>query len=45
MHTVVHFDRNFHVIDSELEGGHYISLEEYEAPDVSQVTVSDQPED
>ena len=45
MHTVVHFDRSYGVTTSELEGGRYISYEEYEAPDVSQVTESEQPDD
>ena len=44
MHTVVHFDRSYQIVSYELEGGRYISREEYEAPDVSQVTESDQPE-
>lgn len=44
MHTVVHFDRSYHMVSHELEGGRYISREEYEAPDVSQVTETDQPE-
>lgn len=35
MHTVVHFDSNYRMTDSELDGGRYISQEEYEAPDVS----------
>jgi len=30
--TVVHFDRNYNVVDSEIEGGHYITKEAYEAP-------------
>jgi hypothetical protein len=45
MHTVVHFDSNYHITDSELEGGHYISFEEYEASEVSQVTEPDKAED
>lgn len=43
MHTVVHFDRSYHMVNHELEGGRYISREEYEAPDVSQTTEPDQP--
>jgi len=45
MHTVVHFDNNYHITDSELEGGRYISLEEYQASEVSQVTEPDQAEE
>jgi hypothetical protein len=36
MHTVVHFDSKYRVTGSELEGGRYISREEYEAPEASQ---------
>ena len=31
MPTTVHFDRNYNVIEAEIEGGHYISEEAYEA--------------
>lgn len=44
MPTVVHFDHSYNVVSSELEGGRYISRDEFEAPDVSQVTETDQPE-
>ncbi|MDX1686981.1 MAG: hypothetical protein R3248_03275 [Candidatus Promineifilaceae bacterium] len=30
--TVVHFDRDYNVVESEIEGGHYITKEAYEAP-------------
>jgi hypothetical protein len=42
MHTVVHFDKNYRMTDSELGGGRFISLEEYEAPAESQII--EQPE-
>jgi hypothetical protein len=35
MRTVVHFDGNFRMTDAELDGGHYISREEYESPEPS----------
>jgi hypothetical protein len=35
MQTEVHFDGSYRMTDYELEGGRYISREEYEAPDVS----------
>lgn len=31
MPTVVKFDRNYHVVSAEIEGGQYISREAYEA--------------
>lgn len=31
MHAVVHFDRNYNVTNSELEGGRFISKEEFDA--------------
>lgn len=31
MPTVVHLDRDYNVIHKEIEGGHYITKEEYEA--------------
>jgi hypothetical protein len=33
MRTVAHFDGNYRMTDSELEGGRYISREQYEAPE------------
>jgi hypothetical protein len=33
MSTVVRLDRNYEVVESEIEGGHYISKEAYEAPE------------
>lgn len=30
--TVVHFDRDYNVVEAEIEGGHYITKEVYEAP-------------
>lgn len=38
--TVVHLDSNYNVVKSEIDGGHYISKEEYEAPP----EVSEEPE-
>ena len=32
MSTTVHFDRDYNVVESEIEGGHYITKEAYEAP-------------
>lgn len=39
--TVVHFDGNYNMIHSEIEGGHYIGKEEYESLEVSQTTEGD----
>jgi hypothetical protein len=36
--TVVHFDGNYNVTHSDIEGGQYISKEEYESLEVSQTT-------
>ncbi len=44
MQTVVHFDRGYNMVSYELEGGRYISRDEFEAPDVSEATETDQPE-
>jgi hypothetical protein len=35
MRTVVHFDSNYRMTDAELDGGHYISREQYESPEAS----------
>lgn len=34
--TVVHLNRNYEVISAEIEGGHYITKESYEAPETTQ---------
>lgn len=39
--TVVHFDGNYNMTHSEIEGGHYIGKEEYESLEVSQTTEGD----
>ena len=39
--TVVHFDGNYNMTRSEIEGGHYIGKEEYESLEVSQTTEGD----
>ncbi|HZD10161.1 MAG TPA: hypothetical protein VE553_02375 [Candidatus Binatia bacterium] len=31
--TVVQLDRNYEVVHTEIDGGHYITREEYEAPE------------
>lgn len=41
MPTVVHFDRSYNVVASEIEGGHYISKETYEAPAEPEPVVDD----
>ena len=33
MHTVAHFDSHYRMTDFELDGGRYISREQYEAPE------------
>jgi hypothetical protein len=33
--TVVNFDNSYNISQSEIDGGHYISQEEFESPDVS----------
>ncbi len=40
--AVVHFDSNYHVTNADINGGRQISLEEYEAPEVSQTTENEQ---
>ena len=32
METTIHFDRNYAVVEQEIEGGHYIARETFEAP-------------
>ena len=45
MHTVVRLDRQYNVLDAEIEGGHYISEEEYNAPrDVEQAAEGESEE-
>ena len=44
MPTVVHLDENFDVVDTEIEGGEYITREEYEAPEPSAVEGSAEEE-
>ena len=39
--AVVLFDRNYKITNAEIHGGHQISLEDYEAPEVSQPTDND----
>ena len=41
MSTVVHFDRGYNITSSEIEGGRDNSLDEFNAPDVSQDTETD----
>lgn len=38
--TVVHFDNSYRVGESEIDGGHYISKEEFETPEVIKPTES-----
>lgn len=44
MPTEVRFNRSYQVVSSEIDGGRYISADEFDALDVSQVTETDQPE-
>ncbi|MGD2076933.1 MAG: hypothetical protein PVH18_01020 [Chloroflexota bacterium] len=45
MRTVAHFDSNYRMTSSELEGGHYISREQYEAPEAVPDAEPDPPEE
>lgn len=36
METTVHFDRNYAVVEQEIEGGHYITREEFEKPPIAE---------
>lgn len=36
--TVAHFDRDFNLINADMQGGQFITKEEYEAEEVSQAT-------
>ena len=38
--TVVNFDNSYNISQSEIDGGHYISLEEFEMPEVINPTES-----
>jgi len=40
--TVAHFDRDLNMTHADIQGGHYISFEEYEAEEVSQPTDSEE---
>jgi hypothetical protein len=40
--TVVHFDSSYNVSSADIQGGHQISREEYEAPEVSRPSDNDQ---
>jgi len=42
--TVAHFDRGLNMTHADIQGGRYISLEEYEAKEVSQPTDSEEKE-
>ena len=40
--TVVHFDRSYNILSAEVDGGRFISREEFEMPEVSQTTDSEE---
>lgn len=40
--TVARFDQNFNLISADMEGGRFITKEEYEAKEVSQTTDTDE---
>lgn len=39
--TVAHFDNRYNLVNADIQGGHFISQEEYDAPEVSQPTDDD----
>ena len=39
--TVAHFDRDFNLVNADIQGGRFITKEEYEAEEVSQTTDAD----
>ncbi|HCB48507.1 MAG: hypothetical protein AMJ56_03120 [Anaerolineae bacterium SG8_19] len=41
--TVAHFDRGFNLVNVDMQGGRFITKEEYEAEEVSQTTDADDP--
>lgn len=41
--TVAHFDRGFNLVNADMQGGRFITKEEYEAAEVSQTTNADDP--
>ena len=45
MHTVVHLDQGYNVITSEIDGGHFISREEYEGAGLASHAGVSQPTD
>jgi hypothetical protein len=40
---VAHFDRGFNLVNVDMQGGRFITKEEYEAEEVSQTTDADDP--
>lgn len=44
MPTVAHFDRNFNLVNADIQGGRFITKEEYEAEEVREPTDGEEEE-
>lgn len=43
--TVAHFDQKFHLLSADIQGGRFITKTEYDEPEVSQPTDSDEEDE